>query len=172
MEEFLQAYSTSEIIIFIVMFAVAFKSVVTFWDWGKDRLRKLFNKQTEEQQFHDSVEQYWKNNDAQIQAITDKQKQTDENVQKITDSVRLLIESDKDDIKAWIVEQHHYFCYEVKCIDNYSLDCLEKRYDIYKQEGGNSFVEDLMREIRALPRATINARTGEVTIPDGIKSIR
>ena len=170
MLEFLQAYSLSEILIFLVMFAIAFKSVIAFWDWAVERLRKVFNKQTQSQQFQTSVEQYWSQNDRRIQDIVKKQKQTDDSIKQITDSVNLLIESDRDDIKAWIVEQHHYFCYEVKCIDNYSLDCLEKRYAVYKREKGNSFICDLMQEIRALPRAAINAQTGEMSIQKSNKT--
>ena len=59
---------------------------------------------------------------------------------------------DKDDIKAWITQQHHYFCYELKCIDDFSLDCIEKRFKHYQDENGNSFVENLMNELRTLPK--------------------
>ena len=64
----------------------------------------------------------------------------------------MLIESDKDDIKAWLTQQHHYFCFQKGYIDDYSLDCMEKRYKHYADEGGNSFVATLMSEVRALPK--------------------
>ena len=67
----------------------------------------------------------------------------------------ILLASDKDDIKSWITEKHHYFCYEKKVIDDYSLDCIEKRYQHYVDEGGNSYVATLMREIRALPKVSM-----------------
>ena len=65
-----------------------------------------------------------------------------------------MVESDKDDIKAWITEKHHFYCYEKRHIDDYSLDCIEKRYAHYQDEGGNSFVEDLMKDIRKLPKTS------------------
>ena len=68
------------------------------------------------------------------------------------DKLNLLLDSDRDAIKAHIVEKHHYFCYTKKYIDDYSLDCLEKRYEHYVAENGNSYVEDLMEELRALPK--------------------
>lgn len=37
-------------------------------------------------------------------------------------------------------------------IDDYSMECLERRFLIYQHEHGNSFVEGLMDEIRALPK--------------------
>ena len=36
-------------------------------------------------------------------------------------------------------------------IDDYSLDCIERRYKHYIDEGGNSFIGQLMIEIRKLP---------------------
>ena len=60
--------------------------------------------------------------------------------------------SEKDDIKAYITEKHHFFCYEKKWIDDHSLDCLERKNKHYKDEGGNSFIDGLMAEIRALPK--------------------
>ena len=73
-------------------------------------------------------------------------------VEKIQKSIDTLIESDKENIKAWITEKHHYYCYEKKYIDDYTLDCLEKRFSHYEVEGGNSFVHNLMEELRALPK--------------------
>ena len=40
----------------------------------------------------------------------------------------------------------------MKCIDDFSLDCIEKRFAHYQDEGGNSFIAALMAEIRALPK--------------------
>ena len=37
-------------------------------------------------------------------------------------------------------------------IDDFSLDCLERRYQHYADEGGNSFIEGFMEELRALPK--------------------
>ena len=48
MLDFLKAYSFSEILIFLIMFAIAFKSVITFWDWFTDKMRKWFGKQNRE----------------------------------------------------------------------------------------------------------------------------
>ena len=69
------------------------------------------------------------------------------------DKIDMLIESDKDDIKAYITSKHHHFCYEQKWIDDFSLDCLERRYAHYTEEGGNSFIKSFMEELRSLPKS-------------------
>ena len=77
---------------------------------------------------------------------------TQKALEKMQKQIDLLIESDKDDIKAYITKEHHYFCYEKGWIDDYSLDCIEKRYGPYVEEKGNSFVKSLMIELRSLPK--------------------
>ena len=66
----------------------------------------------------------------------------------------MLIESDRDDIKSFITREHHRFCYQVGWIDDFSLDCIEKRYKHYKNEGGNTFIDGFMEELRALPKSS------------------
>ena len=39
----------------------------------------------------------------------------------------ILIDSDKDDIRGWIVEKHHFYIAQ-GWIDDFSMDCIEKRY--------------------------------------------
>jgi hypothetical protein len=82
----------------------------------------------------------------------------EEKIDKLTQMVELLLTSDRDNIKAYIVEKHHYFCYNRKWIDDYSMDCIEKKYETYKKENGNSYVGDLMKELRALPKQPINKK--------------
>ncbi len=151
MLEFLQSYSLTEILIFLVMFALAFKSVVTFWDWAVDRLRKMFNKENEKRQDKKDIIKRINESEQKINKLSNLYKNTEQQIQELNDLIQMLIQSDKDDIKSWITEQHHKFCYsKSRTIDAYSLDCIEKRYSHYKSEGGNSFIEDLMDDLRKL----------------------
>ena len=142
--ELLSTYSVGEILIFIVLLALAFKGVVDFYDWAKKKIRDRMGEITDGETEKDTI----KNN---IDELFKMQKAQKESIDKLTESVNLLIQSDKDDIKAWITEKHHY---QLKYIDDFSLDCIEKRYAHYKKEGGNSFVEDLMRDLRSLRKVS------------------
>lgn len=62
-----------------------------------------------------------------------------------------LTESDMHDIKAWIVNQYHKFYVEQGWIDNYSAETIERRYEDYIKEGGNSYVKELVNRLRTLP---------------------
>ena len=152
MLDFLKSYSLSEILIFLIMFAIAFKSIITFWDWFAEKMRKWFGKQNKEEFAHKQIEDGISDIKKEVERIADIQSNSLKKLNNIENKVKLLSEADQADIKAWITERHHYFCYERKWIDDYNLDCIEKRYYYYKLEGGNSFVADLMEEIRALPK--------------------
>ena len=134
-------YSTGEVIMFIIILAIAIKEFVQFKDWAKIRTTQAVKQSQQPAQ----LKQITEHHEEQINNI-----QTD--IKDIKDSINLLIESDKDDIKQSLTKDHHYFCYKLKSIDDYSLDCMERRYSHYTEEGGNSFVETLMNEVRALPR--------------------
>ena len=155
MLDLLQQYSLEQIIMFIILLALAFKGLVDFYDWGKRRFSTIIDKEhtgrIEKSAIKEDIDKLY-----QIQVVQN------EAIDKLSKSVNLLLSSDKDEIKAWITEKHHYFCYEVKYIDDYSLDCLERRYSHYKDEGGNSFIADLMNDLRSLPKVSSTLSRQEI----------
>ena len=144
MNELIQLFSQfnlGQILIIIILLGLSAKGVVTFFDWVKERLYKLSNKQLKSKKANEQI----KNQEETINNLK-------KDVEKIQKSIDTLIESDKENIKAWITEKHHYYCYEKKYIDDYTLDCLERRFSRYEEEGGNSFIHNLMDDLRDLPR--------------------
>lgn len=84
----------------------------------------------------------------------EKLEKNDEAITKILENqneqIRLLIDSDELDIKAYITEMYHYYIPK-KYIDAEVMDLLESRFKIYQKEGGNGFAERMMKELRKLP---------------------
>ena len=76
--------------------------------------------------------------------------------QRQQELIELLIRSDELDIKSWIKTQHEKWIPR-QCIDSQTLELLEQRYAIYTKEGGNSWAEKLVKELRALPTVTVVA---------------
>jgi len=149
----LSTFSFGEIILFIVLIAVAFKEIFNFLDWISEKVKKRDNKHqiavSRDQRIDNQLENFQKD----LKHIT-------ETVDEINSEVGILKESDKDDIKAFITREHHYFCYTKGWIDDFSMDCIEKRYGHYVQENGNSYVADLMQNLRALPKQDPNSEKG------------
>lgn len=142
--ELLTKFSTSEIIIFAVLLLSSVKGIITFFDWIVSKGTQIF------------VKRYQKPKELE-KTVQEMSKA----ISQLTKKVNMLIDSDKDDIKAFITREHHYFVYQKGWIDDYSLDCIEKRYNHYQDEGGNSFIGSLMEEIRDLPKKKIQEEKGE-----------
>lgn len=152
MEKLLTNYSISEIIIILVTVALAIKSLITFFEWVIERIQKVFNKEFAIRNDKKQFENKLKEHQEMMENLQDNQTELNDIVAKLAKKIDLLIESDKDDIKSWLTKEHHYFCYQQKWIDDYSLDCCERRYKHYSDEGGNSFIEGFMKELRKLPK--------------------
>lgn len=141
MMELLKQYSLQDIIIFIVLLALAIKGCVSFIDWTRERI----NRAVIHSDFPNQLKNHIQDHSKQIQEIK-------EDMIQIKNLINLLVESDKDAIKAFITRQHHYFLYQKGWIDDYSLNCIEQRYSHYKDQGGNSFIGNLIAELRQLPK--------------------
>ena len=96
-----------------------------------------------------ALETTWEHDRVEIQESV---KELTHQMSGLTGKIDLLVESDKDDIKAYITREYHYFCEQKGWIDDYSMDCIERRYDHYVEEHGNSFIGGMMEKLRALPR--------------------
>jgi len=67
-----------------------------------------------------------------------------------THQVSLLQDRMQDSTRAYIIDKYHYFKM-MGVIDIMSLEDLERRFMYYKEAGGDTFIDGLMEEIRALP---------------------
>lgn len=141
MIDLLKNYSLTEIGIFIITLSLAIKGFVNFYDWAKERIRNPFDKKYTEKEIQ--------------KKILDTLDLHNEQIRKMSKAISILLESDRDDIKAWITEKHHYFCYKLGYIDDYNLQSIEARYKHYKEENGNTFIDSFMKDIRSLPVVSV-----------------
>lgn len=161
MLQLLETFSISQIVVFAVLFCVAIREVVSFFEWVYTTFKKFFAKEAQRQETDkDLQEQITEMNSTfakKEEKFNKKKKEINDAFDKlgtrldgIEQSITLLLSSDRDDIKAYITEKYHYFT-EQGWIDTYSLDCIERRYAHYVKEGGNSFIRDLMERLRKMP---------------------
>lgn len=151
-----EQYSISEILIFTFILALAIKSLISFFDWAIEKLRKIFNKEHKRINQKEEIEKRLKQENDIIKSLQGKQQKTDEILNDLTEKIDMLIESDKDAIRAYITKEHHYFCNEQKWIDDFSLDCIQRRFKHYEEQGGNSFIKNFMEDLRGLPNQPPN----------------
>lgn len=152
MEKLLTNFSPSDIILFVILAAIAIKGIVDFFDWAHDRLKRKFDSDYNEQNKQSDIEKKFLEDEERIKQLELNQTKTLETLTKLNEKVDMLIDSDKDDIKSFLTREHHYYCYVQGWIDDYSLECCERRYSHYIKENGNSFIGGFMIELRALPK--------------------
>lgn len=151
LNDLLNTYSLSDI--FIVVAAVGGISI-SVWkglDWVLKRLKRIFAKEHIEKKKEDALEVRLIALEARLTKAEQSGSKVAESMDFFSDKLAILVDSDKDSIKAYLTDKHHYYVFTQKWIDDYNLDCIERRYVHYKKAGGNSFVDHLMDELRLLP---------------------
>ncbi len=136
MVQFFQQYTLEATIIFLFMFGTALKQGYELVQYFRN---KTFNHVDKIREQEETLEQVVKN-------IQQQQKQ----LQSITDKIDELLASDKDSIKSWIVMLYKQYKKDPSGLNAMQMDLLERRHSHYKKEGGNSYVDNLMQELREI----------------------
>ena len=155
MKELLQTYNISEIILFIFLILIAAKEVIELYRYFKGMIKGGVKK---EDYYEDKINEVIE----KVDTLSERYDKTLIEMKNIQDeynnhfeeqgkSLTILLESDRDDIKGYIVEKHHQFTQQ-GWIDDFSMDVLTRRFKHYKDEGGNSYAERLMKELDQLPK--------------------
>ena len=136
MVQFFQQYTIEATIIFLFMLGTALKQ-------GYELVQYFRNKTV------DHVDKIREQEEALEQVIKNMQRQQKQ-LQSITDKIDELLVSDKDSIKSWIVMLYKQYKKDPSGLDSMQMDLLERRFSHYKQEGGNSYIDNLMQELREI----------------------
>lgn len=136
MVQFFQQYTLEATIIFLFMLGTALKQGYELVQYFRN---KTFNHVDKVREQEETLEKVIKN-------MQQQQKQ----LQSITDKIDELLTSDKDSIKSWIVMLYKQYKKDPSGLDSMQMDLLERRFSHYKQEGGNSYIDNLMQELREI----------------------
>lgn len=147
LELLITKYTFPTIVIGVIMCIIIFKESIKFINWCKKMIVEPIQKKAAMRQ---QYEERLQRTEQITTALLNKNNEQDVAIKALQESIQLLIDSDKDAIKAWITHCHHKLMKQ-GWVDDYMLNCAEARYAHYQKENGNSFVGDLMEEIRALP---------------------
>lgn len=186
----LSSFSIEGIIVILVLFGVAVKFLGELFEYLYTKLKKYFDIKDAKEEQHEEImnklnalevcsakqEERSQYRQTQVDKISkqldeqDKQsvelKQTLENQTKELSSLKsqitTLTERTQDSTRAYLIDKHHHFCYQTHGIDDMSLQDMERRFMYYKAAGGDTFIDGLMDEVRALPRLTLEHMSGQI----------
>ena len=74
-----------------------------------------------------------------------------ENNQRMNQMCKRVQARLQDDTRWSFKDAYNYYYVKEHKIDSNSLEALEKKYEHYKEAGGNSFVDNIMIKLRTLP---------------------
>lgn len=161
MIELLTTYSLVEILVFIFIILAALKEGWSLIDFFKNKAKNNYDKNASEDKrieeifdrlatFEKNIQQAWEKEQDLYGEFVEFKKECYDHFEATNAKLEILTQSDKDSIKSWIVEKHHLFVKQ-GWVDDFNMDAIERRFTHYEEEGGNSYVCDLMKELRKLP---------------------
>ena len=144
--------SVESIILFIIAIGFAIRVVLELWDYFYSKLKKYFNYTSERDKKYDEILESLAKLQKDLSDMRQEGQSNQQEMKTLQDNFAVVNERLQENTRNMIIDKHHYFCYEIGAIDDLSLQSLERRYLYYKSAGGNSFIDGLMEELRALPR--------------------
>lgn len=153
-------YSVEELILLIIIVLFVLKILNDLFTYFYDKTKNYFGIKNKKEQWENDLTKVLQNIEDEMQILKNQNKKTHQHQKEIDATIALVQERLQENTRSYLIDRHHKFCYEVKAIDELNLQAMERRYLYYKTAGGNSFIDNLMDEVRALPK--INFYTGIV----------
>ena len=151
--------SVEEVIILVIVMVLAIKSVWSAAEWIWNKIKAKLDITNNQDKWAQHITTSLDNLDKKIDNLELQNQKTHEEQEYIKDNLKLVQERLQENTRSFLIDTHHKYCYQLKSIDDLTLQSVERRYLFYKTAGGNSFIDGLMEEIRKLPR--VNAYTIE-----------
>lgn len=151
-EQLLSQYSIETLVILVALLGFSIKAMSELWEWFYNKSKEHFSFRTQRDQDHQQLIEQIKELSNGIKATQEEVQILKNNMTQFSNQMKITTERLQENSRNYIIDKHHYFCYQVKAIDDLSLQSLERRFLYYKAAGGNSFIDGLMEEIRELPR--------------------
>lgn len=136
MVQFFQNYTIEATLVFLFMLGTALKQ-------GFELVQYFRNK---------AVDQVDKVRDREQGATRASEQLAKQNAElmKINEKIDQLLVSNEDSIKSWIVTLYKQRKRDPSGLDSMQMDLLERRFVHYKKMGGNSYIDNLMQELREI----------------------
>lgn len=188
-------YSVGELFLVTFVALIAFRVIFELFRYFYDRAKSYFGLQNKKQNWEEKtteslaninikidnmqdsaetraqrlikLEESLEKLENQLETLENYSEKTHEQQKDLEKNLRLVQERLQENTRSFLIDAHHRFCYDVKGIDDQNLQSMERRYLYYKNAGGNSFIDELMREVRELPRINYITVKEKLNFKDG-----
>lgn len=151
-------YSVGELILLVILLLFALRALNEVISYFYGKIKTRFGIENKKEEWQNKISETLQSIKDEIEHLKEQNHQTHQHQKEMDSSIALVQERLQENTRSYLIDAHHKFCYEIHAIDDLNLQAMERRYLYYKTAGGNSFIDSLMDEVRALPR--INFYTG------------
>ena len=154
----LTQYSVAELILLIIIILFAAKALNEVCSYFYNKFKQHFGIINEKETWEEDISKGLKNILQEIEFLKEQNNKTYKHQKEMDAAIALVQERLQENTRSYLIDAHHKFCYEIHAIDDLNLQAMERRYLYYKTAGGNSFIDNLMDDVRALPRINFYTR--------------
>ena len=148
-------YPLQELIIIIFIIVSVIVSVWKIYDFLHGKYEDDIEKKKKELEWKENLSRSLSDLDSKIDNLNKQNQKIYKKQEEVDATLVLVQERMQENSRSFLIDAHHKFCYKYKKIDDLNLQSIERRYLYYKTAGGDTFIDHLMEEIRALPRVTV-----------------
>lgn len=148
-------YPLQELIIIIFLIVSVIVSVWKIYDFLHGKYEDNIEKKKKELEWKENLSRSLSDLDSKIDNLNKQNQKIYKKQEEVDATLVLVQERMQENSRSFLIDAHHKFCYKYKKIDDLNLQSIERRYLYYKTAGGDTFIDHLMEEIRALPRVTV-----------------
>lgn len=148
-------YPLQELIIIIFLIVSVTVSVWKIYDFLHGKYEDDIEKKKKELEWKENLSRSLSDLDSKIDNLNKQNQKIYKKQEEVDATLVLVQERMQENSRSFLIDAHHKFCYKYKKIDDLNLQSIERRYLYYKTAGGDTFIDHLMEEIRALPRVTV-----------------
>lgn len=145
------------LIIFVPQLLKSVRWIVNVVKEQKESHQEAFEAGQAAQQEERAIEERFEADEQKIDQLMQDRGALLESLDSIKQCLEWMNESDNLNIK-YIIKRSWEQTVEGKPLDIYEFDLLEHRYAVYKMRGGNSWAENMMKEIRAARKDLIQSQ--------------
>lgn len=152
MTALLTTHSIEELILYVILVLFAIKVMMELFSYFFNKARLYFGVANEKELWRQEIRDTLNGISEEIDILKEQNNQTHQHQKEIDMTIALVQERLQESTRSYLIDTHHEFCYKTGAIDYLTLQSMERRYLYYKTAGGDSFIDGLMEDVRALPR--------------------
>lgn len=160
----LTQYSGADVVIIVFLVLIAVKFIWETIDWFRNKLKDKYEDDEENKDKYEKVIDEIRALNVNVEGLAKEMVSSNDSFRSdlndVKDNLYDINQRLLETMRSQIIDKHHKYMAAGKITD-FSLQSLERQYNYYSSAGGNTFIDNLMDDIRSLPVVDSDKAIGE-----------